>query len=84
MANSMSLLVNSISLGHEKIKFRAFKSDVVSKMNKKIWSSYKSKEKRKKIAMNRKMKNSIINGENEKFALQGKMYKNNKKNNCKK
>lgn len=33
--------------------------------------------------MNRKMKISIINGENEKFALQGKVYKNDKKNNCK-
>lgn len=33
--------------------------------------------------MNRKMKISIINGENEKFALQGKMYKNNNKNNYK-
>lgn len=29
------------------------------------------------------MKISIINGENEKFALQGKMYKNNCKNNKK-
>lgn len=29
--------------------------------------------------MNRKMRVSIINGETDKFALQGKMYKNNKK-----
>lgn len=45
MTNSVSLLANVIGLGNAKIKFKAFKSDVVSKMNREIRLSCKSKAK---------------------------------------